>query len=88
MRDTISETTKNKDGRIMQINERIRATRIDKDITQEEIAKALGTTRQQIYKYEAGAQEMTLSKLRTLCLYYHVSADYNLGLPRGLDWPR
>lgn len=72
----------------MQIYERIKATRIDKDITQEEIAKALSTTRQQIYKYEAGVQEMTLSKLRALCLYYHVSADYILGLPKDLEWPR
>lgn len=72
----------------MQIHERIKATRIDRDITQEEIAKELNTTRQQIYKYEAGVQEMSISKLRTLCLYYHVSADYILGLPRGLDWPR
>lgn len=72
----------------MQIHERIKATRIDRDITQEEIAKELNTTRQQIYKYEAGVQEMSISKLRALCLYYHVSADYILGLPRGLDWPR
>ncbi len=31
---------------------------------------------------------MTISKLKALCLYYHVSADYILGLPKGLDWPR
>lgn len=72
----------------MQIHERLKATRIDKDITQEEIARELQTTRQQIYKCEAGVQEMTISKLKALCLYYHVSADYILGLPRGLDWPR
>lgn len=72
----------------MKIHERIKATRIDKDITQEEIAAELKTTRQQIYKYEAGTQEMTIGKLKTLCLYYHVSADYILGLPKGLDWPR
>ena len=31
---------------------------------------------------------MTIGKLKALCLYYHVSADYILGLPKGLDWPR
>lgn len=72
----------------MQYNERLKATREDKDITQEEVAKAINTTQAQIWKYESGAQEMTVPKLRALCLYYHVSADYILGLPRGLDWPR
>lgn len=72
----------------MEYYEKLKAVREDKDITQKEIASELKTTQQQIYKYESGIQEMTVSKLRALCLYYHVSADYILGLPRGLDWPR
>lgn len=72
----------------MQIHERIKATRIDKDLTQDQIAKALQTTRQQVYKYENGINDMTLSKLRDLCLLYGVSADYLLGLPKDLEWPR
>ena len=72
----------------MQYNERLKATREDLDITQEEAAKAIETTQAQIWKYENGKQEMTVKKLRALCLYYHVSADYILGLPRDLDWPR
>lgn len=72
----------------MEYYQRLKETRIDKDIRQEDAAKAMQTTRQQLYKYESGIQEMTVSKLRALCLYYHVSADYILGLPRGLDWPR
>ena len=72
----------------MQYYEKLKAIREDKDKTQKEIAEILGTTQQQIYKYENGIQEMTISKLKTLCLYYGVSADYILGLPKGLDWPR
>ncbi|PKM73906.1 MAG: XRE family transcriptional regulator [Firmicutes bacterium HGW-Firmicutes-16] len=72
----------------MELNERIKALRTDNDITQNEVAEALNTTRQQIYKYEAGIQEMTTSKLKALCEYYHVSADYVLGLPKHLNWPR
>lgn len=72
----------------MEYFQRIKAARIDKDLKQEDTAKALKTTRQQIYKYENGLQEMTVSKLRDLCLYYNISADYVLGLPHGLDWPR
>lgn len=72
----------------MQINERIRAIREDQDKTQEQAAQAASCSSKQISRYEKGEQEMTVSKLKALCLYYHVSADYILGLPRGLDWPR
>lgn len=72
----------------MQINERIKQLREDKDLTQENIATILGTTQQQIYKYEKGIQEMTVGRLKTLCEYYGVSADYVLGLPENLAWPR
>lgn len=72
----------------MQTNEKLKALREDRDLTQENIATILGTTQQQIYKYEKGIQEMTVGHLRTLCEYYGVSADYILGLPEGLAWPR
>lgn len=72
----------------MQYYERLKGIREDMDKSQTDIAQILNTTQQQIYKYENGKQEMTVSKLKALCLYYHVSADYILGLPRGLDWPR
>lgn len=72
----------------MEAYERIKALREDRDKTQKEIAAALNTTRQQIYKYESGQQEMSMSKLKVLCQFYGVSADYILGLPKGLEWPR
>lgn len=70
------------------INERIKSIREDLDLKQEDVARALKTTQAQIWKYEAGKQEMTTSRLRQLCLFYNVSADYILGLPGNLDWPR
>lgn len=72
----------------METYERIKALRIDKDEKQEELAVILKTTRQQIYKYETGIQDMTTAKLKAICEHYGVSADYILGLPRGLEWPR
>ena len=72
----------------MEYYEKLKEIRIDKDKKQEDIAKILKTTKQQISKYENGTNEMTVGKLKTLCLYYQVSADYILGLPQGLCWPR
>lgn len=72
----------------MQFNERLKAAREDKDISQKEAGEKIGTTQAQIWKYETGKQEMTVSKLRTLCLLYNVSADYLLNLPKNMPWPR
>lgn len=72
----------------MEIHERLKATREDKEISQEEIANAIKVSRKQVSRWETKQSEMGIYKLRELCLYYHVSADYILGLPKNLEWPR
>lgn len=72
----------------MEYYERLKAIREDQDKTQREVAEALNTTRQQIGKYESGSQTMTIGRLKELCQFYQVSADYVLGLPKGLNWPK
>ena len=74
--------------RPMEYNQRIRALREDADLNQKEIANILQTSQSYYSEYELGKRELPLHHLRTLCLYYRVSADYLLGLPRDLDWPR
>jgi|GEM_PF-208271 len=69
-------------------NQLLKEIREDKDILQKQAAHALKTTQQQIFKYESGQQEMTVSKLKILCELYDVSADYILGLNYGMPWPR
>lgn len=66
----------------MKYYEKLKAIREDLDMTQSEVAKQLKTTQQQIYKYEAGKQEMTVTKFAELCRVYKVSADYILGLTK------
>ena len=58
----------------------LRELREDRDIKQSEIAVLLGTTQQVYSRYENGINEMPIRHLRTLCLYYQVSADYILGI--------
>ena len=48
----------------------------------------IGVSTKQIHRWRDGTSEMGIEKLEKLCRYYHVSADYILGLPRDLDWPR
>lgn len=86
--DKISIPYKNMGAVIMEIHERLKATREDKDISQAEIAEHVKVSRKQISRWESKQSEMGIYKLREICLYYHVSADYILGLPKDLDWPR
>ena len=72
----------------MHYYEKLKEIREDLDMSQTAVANQLGTTQQQIYKYENGKQEMTVSKLKELCILYKVSADYILGLPKDLKWQR
>ncbi len=60
--------------------ERIRALREDHDLTQEQVAKYLGTSQTMYARYERGANELPVRHLVALCRLYHVSADEILGI--------
>ena len=72
----------------MTFSQRLTDTRTDKDMTQEELATSIGITRRQYIRYEKGQSEVTQENLKMICLTLQVSADYLLGLPKGLQWPR
>ncbi len=64
----------------------IRDLREDNDLTQEQIARLLGTSQTMYARYERGANEMPIHHLIRLCEIYGVSADYILGIePRAKD---
>ncbi len=68
--------------------ERLDALITDNDKTKPEVADALQISRMQLYKWRNDKAEMTIDKLRAICEYFQVSADYLLGLPPDLNWPR
>lgn len=72
----------------MEYYDRIRGLREDNNKNQTEIARILGTSQSYYSEYELGKRQLPIQHLKTLCLYYHVSADYVLGLPKGLPWER
>lgn len=69
-------------------NEILRELRIDRDITQARVAEILNTRQEYYRKYELGKRPLPIQHLKTLCQFYEVSADYILGLPKNLKWPR
>lgn len=72
----------------MDMIQRMIDTRIDHDMNQSQVAHLLQTTQTYYAQYELGKRQIPNKHIVTLCLFYHVSADYILGLPRGLNWPR
>lgn len=58
----------------------IRDLREDRKIKQAEVAAILNTTQQVYSRYEKGINELPIRHLIKLCQFYHVSADYILGL--------
>ena len=64
---------------------RLKDLREDRDLSQEDIAKVLQTTQEQISKYETGRQMMGMDKYIKLAKYYNVTLDYLAGL---IDTPK
>ena len=64
----------------MYVYPRLRDLREDSDLTQEDVARLLGTVREQYHKYESGKQEIPFHHVITLARFYNVTIDYIAGL--------
>ena len=70
----------------MNTNELLRGLREDRDLTQQQIADLLKIGRTMYRRYETGETEIPIRHLKTLCTFYGISADFLLGLPKGLPY--
>ena len=52
------------------------------------IKKILNTTQSYYAQYENGHRPLPAEHIITLCKFYGVSADYLLGLPENLKYPK
>ena len=75
---------------MMTFGPRIKTLREDREppLSQARRAESLGSSQRKISHLERDEAEPNLEDLRRLCLYYHVSADYLLGLPSDLPYPK
>ena len=67
--------------------DRLTELRIDRDLEQTDIAKILNCQQSAISKYEQRRNRYKVEDIIRLCEFYGVSADYILGLPKGLKYP-
>ncbi|MBR2131084.1 MAG: helix-turn-helix transcriptional regulator [Oscillospiraceae bacterium] len=68
--------------------ERLTALRVDRDIGQKEISEVLKCNQPAVSKYENRRAKYSVEDIIALCQFYKVSADYILGLPEGMPYPK
>lgn len=68
--------------------DKLRDLREDNDLTQEQVARVLGTSQTMYARYERGANELPIRHLVTLCRLYNVSADFLLDTAPDSKRPR
>lgn len=72
----------------MKTAQRIRELREDHDLSQIQIAEMLETSQTVYSRYERDERDLPIKHLYKLAIIYKVSADYILGLPEGLPYPK
>lgn len=68
--------------------DRLTELRIDRDVKQTKIAELLGCKQSAVSKYETRKVPYHTEDIAKLCRFYNVSADYVLGLPEGMPYPK
>jgi transcriptional regulator with XRE-family HTH domain len=66
--------------------ERIRFLREEKELTQQQIAEAIGSTQQKISNYENETVEPDCETLIKLADFFGTTVDFVLGRPGGQYW--
>ncbi len=60
--------------------EKIRNLREDSDLNQTQLGMAVGMTQRKLSYIECGKCEPSIDDIIALCKFFHVSADYLLGI--------
>lgn len=60
--------------------ERLKELRIEKHLTQKQLADAISTTDDTIFSWEHGRSQPNIENIIQLCCYFECSSDYLLGL--------
>ena len=71
----------------LKFGEKIKAFREDLDMNQTELGKAVNMTQRKISYIECGKCEPSIEDIKSFCNFFGVSADYLLGLKKGLEYP-
>ena len=71
----------------LSFGEKIRLLQEEKGLNQTNLARQVQMTQRKISYIECGKFEPSLEDIAAFCEFFHVSADYLLGLPRDMEFP-
>lgn len=72
----------------MTFGEKIRLLREEKELNQTELGNAVNMTQRKISYIERDRYEPGIDDIRALCRFFNISADYLLGFPKNLPYPK
>lgn len=61
------------------LHERLKEVRIEKGLTQKQVAEAINVSFNAVSQYESGVREPSIDLLLQICNFLDVSADYIIG---------
>ena len=70
------------------LGEKIRLLREEKELNQTELGKAVNMTQRRVSYIENDKYEPSVEDIQAFCRFFNVSADYLLGFPKNLPYPR
>ena len=70
------------------LGEKIRLLREEKELNQTELGKAVNMTQRKVSYIENDKYEPSVEDIKAFCRFFNVSADYLLGFPNHLPYPR
>ena len=68
--------------------EKIRLLREEKELNQTQLGNEVQMTQRKVSYIECGKYEPSMEDIRTLCKFFQISADYLLGFPKNLPYPK
>ena len=68
--------------------EKIRLLREEKELNQTELGREVQMTQRKISYIECGKYEPSMEDVRLFCKFFQISADYLLGFPKNLPYPK
>ena len=75
-------------GMELTFGEKLKLLREEHELNQTELGKLLGMTQRKVSYLERGQYEPSLQDIKAICSYFRVSADYLLGFPKPLPYPK
>ena len=70
------------------LGEKIRLLREERELNQTELGKAVNMTQRRVSYIENDKYEPSVDDIRAFCKFFNVSADYLMGFPKHLPYPK